>query len=287
VPEGTIVIPAHNEAAVIDRTLGALAGAIQSGRAQVIVSCNGCTDDTADRARAHAGVVVLETDVPSKVAALRAADVVALSGPRIYLDADVVLTSRAALAVLDALAGPEPRAARPPVRFETTGSAWPVRRWYRVRGQLPTLEKVVWGAGMYALSTSARARFGEFPDLVSDDLFIDSLLNEDEVIVVETDPVIVTTPRSFRSLLLVLRRTYRTQSEVQSAPTSQALSSGQRSQLHDLRWLLGRRRISVLDAVVYPAVVAWSRVLARVSRTSAWERDESSRQPESGLRDSA
>lgn len=285
---GTIIIPAHNEAAVIDRTLHALDGVIRSGEVDVIVSCNGCSDDTAERARAHESVVVLETDVPSKVAALRAADAVASPGPRIYLDADVVLTSRAAIAVVEALEGSSPRAARPPVRFETAGAAGLVRRWYHVRGQLPTLEKVLWGAGTYALSVAGRERFGEFPDLVSDDLFIDSLFGDDEVLVVDTDPVLVTTPRSLTSLVLVLRRTYRTQGEVQAKP-DQPLSTGQRSQLQDLRWLVGRRRISVVDAVVYAGIIAWSRLMAKTSRpsgqTTAWERDESSRQPESPPRD--
>ena len=48
---GSVVIPAHNEANVIGRGLDRLFGSLGTG-IEVIVVCNGCTDDTADTARA-------------------------------------------------------------------------------------------------------------------------------------------------------------------------------------------------------------------------------------------
>src|ERR1044071_1194081 len=81
----SIVIPAHNEGAVIRRLLRSLPEVVDAGRLEVIVACNGCTDDTADIARRH-GAKVVEISTPSKIAALNAADDIAVAYPRLYVD---------------------------------------------------------------------------------------------------------------------------------------------------------------------------------------------------------
>lgn len=69
-----IIIPAHNEAAVIGQTLKGLLRQVGEGD-EVIVVCNGCSDDTAGVARRfEPRVTVLETDVPSKTNALNLGD---------------------------------------------------------------------------------------------------------------------------------------------------------------------------------------------------------------------
>ena len=98
----TIIIPAHNEATVIGRTLEALAdGQLREGT-HVVVAANGCTDDTMGIARGFADrlrITVLDLPVASKQAALNGADDFLFGDdrqenfPRIYLDADVELTA--------------------------------------------------------------------------------------------------------------------------------------------------------------------------------------------------
>ncbi|KGJ79339.1 hypothetical protein GY21_05435 [Cryobacterium roopkundense] len=278
-PLGSVIIAAHNESLVIKRCLDALAPGIETGQLDVIVVCNGCVDNTAEISRAATRIRVVELSQASKIAALRAGDEIASAGPRIYLDADVVMTARAALDIMAALAGDSPLAGRPPVSFESTGSQWPVRRWYRVRAQLPSIQNVLWGAGTYALSASGRARFAEFPDIVSDDLFIDNLMAERERVIVKTDPVIVRAPRRSADLLKILKRTYRTQSDVPlRAPTRRAVSSGQRGQLTDALNLIRRDPSQSFDVLLYVSLIAVARVQARLNTGGAsWERDESSR----------
>jgi cellulose synthase/poly-beta-1,6-N-acetylglucosamine synthase-like glycosyltransferase len=88
----SVIIPAHNEAAVIRRGLEYLVAGAQPGELEVIVACNGCTDRTADIACSFGPPVhVLEIPTASKTAALNAADAIATTFPRIYMDADVRL----------------------------------------------------------------------------------------------------------------------------------------------------------------------------------------------------
>ena len=89
----SIVVPARNEGFVIARTLRAMATGAVPGELDVIVVCNGCTDNTADIARSFGPPVrVIETEVGSKVHALNLGDQAASTFPRIYADADVEIT---------------------------------------------------------------------------------------------------------------------------------------------------------------------------------------------------
>lgn len=65
--------------------------------------CNGCSDNTAEIARRFEGVTVLESEMPSKPAALNAGDAAATRWPRLYLDADAQISPSAVRDVLDAL----------------------------------------------------------------------------------------------------------------------------------------------------------------------------------------
>ena len=92
-PLASVVIPAHDEARSIQRCLMSLRVGIDTSALDVVVVCNGCTDDTARRAReSWPGARVLELPVPSKAAAVRAGNAATDVFPRVHLDADVRLT---------------------------------------------------------------------------------------------------------------------------------------------------------------------------------------------------
>lgn len=276
---GSIVIPAHDEAAVIARCLDALfvAGALES--VEVVVACNGCTDDTAERARATGHpVTVLETEVPSKPVALRMADEATEGFPRIYLDADVVLDGHAADAVLERLRrGPE-LAARPPIAYDTSRASWPVAAYYRARTRAPAVMNSLWGAGVYGLSAGGRDRFGEFPDVVAEDLFIDGLFGPDEVAIVTAPAVTVMVPRRVRPLLNILRRTYRGNAEQRD--TAGPAVHPQNSSGSVARQIIRSARDprSAFDAIMYLGLALVARGLVAVGPAPRWERDDSSRE---------
>ena len=126
----SIIVPAHNEEQVIGRTLRVLLEVPhRPGNWEIIVVANGCTDGTADIARTlHTDVQVVETTVPSKANALNLGDKAATSFPRIYLDADVVLSMQSARDLTSVLSGGKILAASPGVRtIFPANTSWAVR----------------------------------------------------------------------------------------------------------------------------------------------------------------
>lgn len=267
---GAVIIPAHNEEAVIARTLTSLAGVLASGTVEVLVVCNGCTDSTASVAAGFAGVRVIETDRASKTAALNAGDAAARTWPRLYLDADIGVTEGTVDAVFRALNEGVP-AVRPAVRYDTEGAGFLVRSYYRARRNVPAGRTSLWGAGAYGLSRTGHERLAGFPDIVADDLYVDRLFGADEKRILENAPVRVLTPRSVPGLMAVLRRTYRGNRELQ---TGSAAAAGN---------LLGvlaavRSPLGVFDAAVYAGFAVAGRFPPPARRhRQRWERDNSSR----------
>jgi len=274
-PGGAVIIPAHNEASVIGRTLGRLAPLAAGGQVEVIVACNGCTDNTAELARGFEGVRVLDVPEASKVAALNAADAAASRWPRLYLDADIEIDPRALRDVFDRLGRGDVLAARPAFRYDTEGASGLVRSFYRARNRMPSTHSALWGAGAFALSHGGHRRFGQFPSISplfsGDDLFVDQQFLPTEKEVLDTPPVMVRTPRRADALLAILRRNYRAQADLGGASTTS----------QTVRELIGsvRSTRSAIDAAVYAGFVALARLRRRPPPDSAgvWERDESSR----------
>jgi len=170
----SVIVPAHNEEAVIARGLRAIVTGAAPGEIEVIVACNGCTDGTADLARQFGPPVhVLEIEQASKTAALNAAEELASGFPRFYVDADVVIdlpSIRRMAAVLEA--GPV-LMANPELHMDLSRTTWPVRAFYRVWTALPyNRQNGMVGTGVYALSRAGRARFECFPDVIADDGFV-------------------------------------------------------------------------------------------------------------------
>src|SRR5687767_1459502 len=134
----SVIIPAHNESKVIGRCLSALTAGAGESELEVIVVCNGCTDDTAALSRQFpASVRVIETDVPSKSNALNLGDRAASGFPRFYVDADVVLPIESVREVARVLEQGVVLAAAPRIEFDLSKRGWAVRAFYDVWSRLP------------------------------------------------------------------------------------------------------------------------------------------------------
>ncbi len=176
----------------------------------MIVAANGCTDRTAAVAASRPGVEVLDLPAPGKCAALNAADAIALGFPRIYLDADIHVTTGSLRLLRDSLDPAAGFLAAVPAReVDARGSSLLVRAYSAVNARLPVFRNSLFGRGLIVLSDEGRARFHRFPEIVADDLYLDSLFGPDEKLLVETVSTTVGAPAHAGELVRRLVRVRR------------------------------------------------------------------------------
>ncbi len=175
----SLIIPASNEAAWIGPCLAAVvASGPVAGGVEVIVVANGCRDRTAEVARGFAGQMpqgwalrVIELVQGSKPLALNAGSAAATGTARAWLDADCVLSPGVLAALAAALdrAVPTYAGATPVI---PAARSWVTRAYARFWQHLPFARAVAPGYGLYAVNAAGRARWEEFPDIISDDTFV-------------------------------------------------------------------------------------------------------------------
>lgn len=197
----SVIVPAHNEEAVIGRLLaGMLADA--AGELDIVVVANGCTDDTATVARAAGpGVRVVEIAEASKIAALNAGDDATTVFPRVYVDADVEVSGATVLALAELLERGPALVASPRVQLDLEDVSRAVR-WYYAVWELSAFRQAGHiGSGVFALSAEGRARFGRFPDLIADDRFVQGRFAPNERATSDYGSFVVRPPRTIRALV--------------------------------------------------------------------------------------
>jgi glycosyltransferase involved in cell wall biosynthesis len=277
----SVIIAAHNEARVIDRCLDAVLRSAPPVPLDIVVAANGCTDDTADVAGRRPGVRVLHLTTPGKAAALNAAEQVASGFPRIYLDADIVLAGRGIRGLIEALdtSGAGPLAVSPRRVLEVSGRPLVVRGWCAVNQRLPVFTDALFGRGAIALSEHGRARFDAFPEIVADDLFLDSLFAPGEKKQVGDVISYVGAPYRTSALINRLVRVRRANTRLRAAAAIGTAPAGVRSGdgLSWLRDVVLPRPWLVPAGVCYAGVTVAAAAKARRDPGTVWERDESTR----------
>ncbi|HIF76578.1 MAG TPA: glycosyltransferase [Sulfitobacter sp.] len=175
----SVLIPAHNEADWLPACLDALCAADPvAGPVEVIVVANGCTDDTAELARKKApafeargwALRVLELAQGSKLGALNAGEAAARGAVLVYLDADVLVSPPLLAQLAGALAEDAPRYASGMPQVTTSGD-WVTRHYTRFWQTTGFMTHGVPGFGVFAMNRTGRARWGDWPDIISDDTF--------------------------------------------------------------------------------------------------------------------
>ncbi len=204
----SVIIPCHNEASVIERCLRALYEPGYQNHLDVIVVCNGCTDDTEGIVRRLQAVhgeslKLLSTSTASKTAALNIGDDNASYFPRFYVDADVQLSGEHIIGLASKLESSNGLAGAPRLKVELSGCTWVVRQFYRIWLGLPYVNNSLIGCGVYALTELGRARFQRFPELIADDCFVRMQFLPEERVVDECSHFTIFPPRNTVDLVKI------------------------------------------------------------------------------------
>lgn len=274
-----IIVPAHNESTVIEQTLARLLPQVNVGD-EVIIVCNGCSDNTAEVARRfEPRVQVIETEVPSKTNALNLGDDAAKSFPRVYLDADIVLGDGALAEIVRVLQSGPWLAVSPDPKMNMNGASWAVRAYYDIWLSLPYCRSGMLGAGVYALSETGRARFDRFPQVIADDGYVRALYKEDERGRVANAQSIVRAPATLAWLIKIKTRSRLGGMEL--TKKFPGLLASETKDYSGALWELASSPSKWLKVLVYLYVNLVSRILARRRLQDLtqyrWEKDLSSR----------
>lgn len=261
-PVASVVVPAHDEARVIARCLEALLCDAEPGEFEIVVVANGCSDETAASARSAAAwlghaVRVVELVEASKAAALRAADAVASTFPRVYVDADVICSTATLRLLAAALEQPGVDLAVPQRHIDLSGATRGARLYYTTWSSLPRVRLMLAGRGCYALSRTGHQQLGQFPARVADDRFVTTRVPRAAARVVE-GPVRIFPPGDLRSVLSVRTRVYA--GNLQLGADEGTVHSSVRPLLRSMA-----RPGAWSGAAVYAGVTALAKVRARVA----------------------
>ena len=178
----SIVIPCNNEELCIARCLLSVAnqkGLPEDHRIEVIVSANGCNDQTVEIAKNASAALkasgfqvrVIDLRRPGKANAINAAELVASWKPRLYLDADVILAPEMLAAQLPLLTSDKPVFSSGTVAC-ASGNSFASQAYAEVWSRLPFVANGVPGVGLYGVSEKGRKRWGDFPEIQSDDRYV-------------------------------------------------------------------------------------------------------------------
>ncbi len=275
----SVVIPAHDEARGIGRTLAALHDGLAPSDLEIVVVCNGCVDDTAAVVRrTHPEVRVIEIPEASKAAAVDVGNRATDRFPRLHLDADVRITGASVRALVDALDRPGVLAVAPERRLDRTGASPVVSWYYDVWERLPQVRDGLFGRGVFLLSEEGQRRVSGLPRMMSDDLVVSEAFAPEERTVAAAAESVVAVPRRVRDLV---RRRIRAVTGNAQADASGARSAASVTRPQTLVAMVSERPSLAPKVPVFLAVTVVARLRARravrAGDFATWLRDESSR----------
>ncbi len=273
----TILIPAHDEASVIGRTLKHLLIGMSPGEFRIVVIANACTDDTADIARQVApDAIVIQTPRAGKTHALNIGRLAAPPGaPIVFLDADLDVTAESLRALIAPLLIGTSLAACGRMNILTDGCLPVVRDFYRGWRLNPYFGHGKFG-GLFALSHEGAARVFPLPHVIADDEFIRRSFSKAETAFVPDCVFTARAPKRLSNLIRVRKRALRGARAIAGMGHP---SPEKGSTLTMARRAL-RRPSEAYPFAVFAAVTAYIRVVLAFERGRAkdrWERDMTSR----------
>ena len=210
----SVIVPALDEADTLPRCMSNLLEQDYVGVMRVIVVDNGSHDSTVSVAKEWAKrfeaagheMRIIRLDRPNKCAALNAGDAEAAGVCRIYLDADAELSRNCVSHVVETLRDGSGILFCCPRMEVARSRSWVTRHYARVWSRLPWVADDVIGGGFYAVSEAGRRRWGNFPDLLSEDSFAQAQFKRRERRVLRDAKFVIHLPEGLSDLLKVRTR---------------------------------------------------------------------------------
>lgn len=276
----TVIVPAHNEASVIEACLDSIIG--QSEVDHIIVACNGCTDDTAEIVRKkYPDIHCLDISTPSKVNALNEAEEFArelgLIFPVYYIDADTRLSDNCVSKVNQYLKTNDTLLAAPTPIIDTSFSSWVVKTYYKVWTNLPYIKEGVIATCSYIITEEGRSRFEKFPDVINDDGFIRCNFWNREISNVPGAEIYIRAPKDLYSLIKIKTRARLGNMQLLASGECKVIENKQygsvmRSKLLSRDWF---------STIIYISIASIIRIRSKKQfkrlKDYRWEKDLSSR----------
>lgn len=271
----SVILPASNEEGWIGPCLDALFASDPPGMAaEVIVVANACRDGTVAAARARGQAAqaagwrleVLDLAQPGKLNALNTGDAAAQGAIRVYLDADVVVSPPLMAQIAGALADAPGAAYVSGTPVVAPARSAVTRAYARFWMRLPFARSAAPGFGLFAVNAGGRARWGTFPDIISDDTWVRLLFAPAERIGL---PAVYSWPmvEGWRRLVRVRRRQDEGVREI-AARWPELLANEGKGRLGPA----GVARLAVADPVGFAVYAAVSLAVRLGPRSRGWVR---------------
>jgi glycosyltransferase involved in cell wall biosynthesis len=276
----TIIVPAHNEASVIEDCLNSIVN--QTGIDHVIVACNGCSDDTVEIVKSkYPNTICLDIEKPSKTNALNVAEAKAkelgISYPIFYIDADTQISPNAIKHISDSMHNSNILLSAPTPKIDTSQSSWLVKTYYKVWLKLPYIKEGVIATCSFIVSEEGRKRFDVFADVIGDDGFIRCHFKNKEIANIKGAEIYIRAPKNIYSLIKIKTRARLGNMELierNKCPIQEAKSYG-----NVMRSKLLSKDFFATSIYIAIALVIRVRASAQFKKISTyqWETDDSSR----------
>lgn len=281
----SIVIPAHNEAAVIARCLEPMLQDARPGELEILVMANGCKDDTvAIASRFGPPVRVIDLKQGSKPLAINTGLAEASGDVIFVVDADVLVDVHSLRAAAEPLRSGRAMVSAPCIQVDCSQSTSAVRRYYDVWTSLPYARQSMVGSGVYGMTRQALAIVGEIPKIIGDDAYVRTKFPPEQRLTVSEyygKPACFTVfpPRRLADLVHIEVRRRAADEEMRQLFGHTGTAPGR--QMSTAIKMAARRQLSWIAVLTYVYVKLACRLKYKLSKlrgtNKVWRRDDSSR----------
>jgi len=276
----TVIVPAHNEATVIEACLNSIVD--QAGVSHIITACNGCTDNTVEIVKSRfPDVICLDIQKPSKTNALNEAEIkareIGIQYPIFYIDADTQMSENAIQIIAKAMADGSILLSAPTPVIDTSKSSWLVKTYYKIWTQLPYIKEGVIATCSFIVSEAGRNRFDKFADVIGDDGFIRCHFKNKEISNIDGANIYITAPKDIFSLIKIKTRARLGNMELLAKRKCPIVEAKNYSSVMTDRL----RSRDFFSTLIYILIASFIRIRAKMQfkklNTYEWEKDTSSR----------